>query len=88
MVPLQPAKFLEKKGAGCPDGETLKEGEGGGVGRIDGLASAILNVAVECGNALRLPRGLMQVLKWQEENNVQEGDLLSLRNHSLPSNDN
>ncbi|KAG6866780.1 hypothetical protein C0993_007417 [Termitomyces sp. T159_Od127] len=28
-----------------------------------------------------------QALEWQEENNVQEGDLLSLRNPSLPSDD-
>ncbi|KAG6894626.1 hypothetical protein C0993_011130 [Termitomyces sp. T159_Od127] len=30
---------------------------------------------------------MTQALEWQEENNIQEGDLLPLRNPSLPSND-
>ncbi|KAG6875557.1 hypothetical protein C0993_008578 [Termitomyces sp. T159_Od127] len=75
----------EDEGMGCPNGKALEAGEEGGMDGVDGL---VLQYSTLRWKMLRdYQEDVMRVLEWQEENNVQEGDLLPLRDTSLPSDD-
>ncbi|KAG6875555.1 hypothetical protein C0993_008584 [Termitomyces sp. T159_Od127] len=88
VVPLQPAAFLERMRAQATQIERLLEQEREAVqAELMGLHLwySMLRRSVEM--LCNYQEDITQALEWQEENNIQEGDLLPLHDSSLPSDD-
>ncbi|KAG6895182.1 hypothetical protein C0993_009952 [Termitomyces sp. T159_Od127] len=88
VVPLQLAVFLERMRAWAAQMERILEWEREAV-RVElmglRLRYSTLRWSVETLHDYQ--EDVMQALEWQEENNIQEGDLLPLRDPSLPPDD-
>ncbi|KAG6863583.1 hypothetical protein C0993_010965 [Termitomyces sp. T159_Od127] len=88
VVPLQPAMFLERMRVRAAHMERILEREREAVWvELMGLRLwySMLRRSVEILRDYQ--EDVTQVLEWQEENNIQEGDLLPLHDSSLPSDD-
>ncbi|KAG6875974.1 hypothetical protein C0993_006474 [Termitomyces sp. T159_Od127] len=86
VVPLQPAVSLERMRAWAAHMERLLEREREAVwAELMGLHLRYSTLQRSIEMLCDYQKDVMQALEWQEENNVQEGDLLSLHNSSLPS---
>ncbi|KAG6883027.1 hypothetical protein C0993_008242 [Termitomyces sp. T159_Od127] len=88
VVPLQPAMFLERMKAWTAQIERLLEQEREAVWvELMGLRLQYLTLQRSVETLHDYQGDVTQALEWQEENNVQEGDLLPLCDSSLPSDD-
>ncbi|KAG6883445.1 hypothetical protein C0993_006140 [Termitomyces sp. T159_Od127] len=88
VVPLQPAVFLERMRVWATQIERLLAREREAV-QVELMSLCLwysmLRQSVEILRDYQ--EDVMRALEWQEENNIQEGDLLPLHDSSLPSND-
>ncbi|KAG6898865.1 hypothetical protein C0993_003448 [Termitomyces sp. T159_Od127] len=88
VVPLQLAMFLEKMRAWAAQMERLLAWEREAVqAELMGLCLQYSTLWQSVEMLCNYQEDVTQVLEWQQENNVQKGDLLPLRDSSLPSND-
>ncbi|KAG6883777.1 hypothetical protein C0993_003876 [Termitomyces sp. T159_Od127] len=89
VVPLQLATFLERMRAWAAQMERLLVWEKEAVQvELMGLHLWYSTLRQSVEMLCNYQEDMTRALKWQEENNVQEGGLLPFRNSSLPSNDN
>ncbi|KAG6884199.1 hypothetical protein C0993_000455 [Termitomyces sp. T159_Od127] len=88
VVSLQPAVFLERMRARATQIKRILEREREAV-RVElmGLHLRYSTLWRSVEMLCNYQEDVMQALEWQEENNIQEGDLLPLRDPSLPPND-
>ncbi|KAG6895584.1 hypothetical protein C0993_009416 [Termitomyces sp. T159_Od127] len=86
VVPLQPVMFLERMRAWTAQIERLLERERKAVwAELMGLRLQYSMLQRSMEMLRDYQEDVMHMLEWQEENNVQEGDLLLLHDPSLPS---
>ncbi|KAG6863545.1 hypothetical protein C0993_011138, partial [Termitomyces sp. T159_Od127] len=85
VVHLQPAVLLERMRARAVQMERILEQEREAVrAELMGLRLQYLTLRRSVETLHDYQEDVTQALEWQEENNVQEGDLLPLRDRSLP----
>ncbi|KAG6883988.1 hypothetical protein C0993_002286 [Termitomyces sp. T159_Od127] len=88
VVPLQLAEFLERMRVWAAHMERVLVGEREAVrAELMDLCLRYSTLAQSVEMLYDYQEDITCALEWQEENNVQEGDLLLLHNPSLPSND-
>ncbi|KAG6892260.1 hypothetical protein C0993_004319, partial [Termitomyces sp. T159_Od127] len=88
VVPLQPAVFLERMRVQAAQMERILEQEREAVWvELMGLCLRYSTLRWSVETLCDYQEDVTQALEWQEENNVQEGDLLPLRDPSLPPDD-
>ncbi|KAG6895220.1 hypothetical protein C0993_009908 [Termitomyces sp. T159_Od127] len=88
VVPLQPAVFLKRMRGWAAYMERILEREREAVrAELMGLRLRYSTLQQSVEMLHDYQEDVMQALEWQEENNIQEGDLLPLRDSSLPSDD-
>ncbi|KAG6892746.1 hypothetical protein C0993_003095, partial [Termitomyces sp. T159_Od127] len=87
VVPLQLAVFLERMRARATHMERILEREREAV-RVELMGLLwYLTLQWSVETLRNYQEDVTQALEWQEENNIQEGDLLPLHDSSLPSDD-
>ncbi|KAG6863934.1 hypothetical protein C0993_009841 [Termitomyces sp. T159_Od127] len=88
VVPLQLAVFLERMRARAAHMKRILEREREAVwAELMGLCLRYSTLQWSVEMLCDYQEDVTQALEWQEENNIQEGDLLPLRDSSLPSDD-
>ncbi|KAG6882886.1 hypothetical protein C0993_008788 [Termitomyces sp. T159_Od127] len=87
VVPLQPAEFLKRMRVQAAQMERILAREREAVwAELMGLCLQYSMLRWSVKTLCDYQEDMTRALEWQEENNVQEGDLLPLHDPSLPSN--